>query len=167
MGGPAVAHGVDEVGAFGDGFEVVDLAGAAVAAYVAGACVPVDDGLGERGPAPAGGGPDAHSATVAGMSLSDEWARSLGDVELSYLYRICSRAIEEDEREGRCSRLRSKGEQDVAWAVKQEFEDRRSRQAEDAPGVWLTQEKRRLARLSRASRGSAGVPGGINRFPVL
>jgi hypothetical protein len=75
------------------------------------------------------------------MSLPDEWVQSLGDVELSYLHRICSRAIAEDEREGQSSRLRSKGEQDVAWAVKQEFEGRLARQADEGvPGVWLTQE---------------------------
>jgi len=74
------------------------------------------------------------------MSLPDEWARSLGDAELSYLYRICNRAIEEDEREGQASRLRSKGEQDVAWAVRQEFEERLGRQPGGPGGVWLTQE---------------------------
>jgi hypothetical protein len=74
------------------------------------------------------------------MSLSDEWVQGLGNVELSYLYRICSRAIDGDEREGRSSRLRSKGEQDVAWAVKQEFEDRLARKPGNLPGVWLTRE---------------------------
>jgi hypothetical protein len=74
------------------------------------------------------------------MSLSNEWTQDLGDVELSFLYRICSRAIADDQREGRCSRLRSKGEQDVAWAVKQEFENRLARKAAGEPGVWLTRE---------------------------
>jgi len=74
------------------------------------------------------------------MSLPDAWAENLGDVELSFLYRICDRAISGDERDGRCVRLRSKGEQDVAWAVKCEFENRLARQADGAPGVWLTAE---------------------------
>lgn len=73
------------------------------------------------------------------MSLSDAWAQGLDGVTLSYLYRICNRAIEEDERDMKCNRLRSKGEQDVAWAVKDEFE-RRFRQEDGRCGVWLTHE---------------------------
>jgi cation transport regulator ChaB len=58
------------------------------------------------------------------MSLSDEWAQELGNVELTYLYRILDRAIETDARDDRYLILKSKGEHDVAWAVKDEYERR-------------------------------------------
>jgi hypothetical protein len=55
------------------------------------------------------------------VSLGDEWAASLGDVELTYLYRTINRIIEADAY---AMWLPGKGEQDVAWAVKQEYERR-------------------------------------------
>lgn len=55
------------------------------------------------------------------MSLDDTWAQDLGDVELTYLYRIMNRLI---EAEAYVPWLPSKPEQDVAWAVKHEYENR-------------------------------------------
>lgn len=56
------------------------------------------------------------------MSLSSAWAEDLGNIELSYLYRILNRLI---GGEHYADFLPTKGEQDVAWAVKHEYEERR------------------------------------------
>lgn len=83
------------------------------------------------------------------MSLSDTWAESLDDLELSFLYRICNRLIEGDDKVKAYAQLRSKGEQDIAWAIKHEFERRAAAQrgtldpadpAFKGGGVWLTRE---------------------------
>lgn len=55
------------------------------------------------------------------MSLSDAWAQDLDNVSLTYLYRIMNRLIETKAYD---PWLPSKGEQDIAWAVKNEYEDR-------------------------------------------
>jgi hypothetical protein len=61
------------------------------------------------------------------MSLSDTWAEELGDIELSMLYRTMNRAITlEKYREF----LPTKGEQDVAWAIKHEYERRKAEDPE-------------------------------------
>ena len=75
------------------------------------------------------------------MALSDTWVEELSDVTLSYLYRICNRLIEADDSPGTTRALRSKGEEDVAWAVKYEFEHRPRAEGSN-PGVWLTKETR-------------------------
>lgn len=54
------------------------------------------------------------------MSLSDAWAHNLDNVSLTYLYRILNRLIICGEL------LASKGEQDTAWAVKDEYERRKA-----------------------------------------
>ncbi len=54
------------------------------------------------------------------MSLDDSWAGGLGDVELTMLYRTLNRLITRE----RYDLMPTKGEQDVAWAVKQEYERR-------------------------------------------
>lgn len=54
------------------------------------------------------------------MSLSDAWAEALSDVELTMLYRTLNRLITAE----RYDLMPTKGEQDVAWAVKQEYERR-------------------------------------------
>lgn len=59
------------------------------------------------------------------MSLDDSWAQELGDVELTYLYRTMNRAITL-EKYGEF--LPTKGEQDTAWAIKHEYEDRLEKQ---------------------------------------
>lgn len=68
------------------------------------------------------------------MSLSDEWAGSLGDVELTMLYRTFNRVIEAENY----AVIPTKGEQDTAWAVKHEFERRWEKQGynNDHGGVW-------------------------------
>ncbi|HEY1700842.1 MAG TPA: hypothetical protein VGG75_14115 [Trebonia sp.] len=53
------------------------------------------------------------------MSLSNVWAEDLDDVSLTFLYRILNRMIENGHRG-----LESKSEQDIAWAVKHEYEER-------------------------------------------
>jgi hypothetical protein len=61
------------------------------------------------------------------MSLDDTWAQDLGDIELSMLYRTMNRAITlEKYREF----LPTKGEQDTAWAIKQEYERRKAEDPE-------------------------------------
>jgi hypothetical protein len=54
------------------------------------------------------------------VSLDDSWAGGLGDVELTMLYRTLNRLITQE----RYALMPTKGEQDVAWAVKQEYERR-------------------------------------------
>jgi hypothetical protein len=58
------------------------------------------------------------------MSLDDTWAGSLGDVELTMLYRTLNRLITQE----RYDLMPTKGEQDTAWAVKHEYEDRLEKQ---------------------------------------
>lgn len=59
------------------------------------------------------------------MSLSDAWAQDLDNVSLTYLYRIMDRLIVNNEQGiMRGLLLMSKGEHDIAWAVKNEYEDR-------------------------------------------
>lgn len=71
------------------------------------------------------------------MSLSDQWVEDLRDLELSMLYRTMNRAITlEKYREF----LPTKGEQDIAWAIKNEYEDRLEKQGgvpDSSKGVWL------------------------------
>jgi len=77
------------------------------------------------------------------MSLNDSWAQELDDLALSFLYRICNRLIEGDAGVKAYVNLRSKGEQDTAWAIKQEFERRMEAKPspDHMPGVWLPQEE--------------------------
>jgi hypothetical protein len=87
------------------------------------------------------------------MSLDEQWAEALDDVALSYLYAICDRLIEGDDKVEPYAHLRTKGEQDTAWAVKHEFERRLAAQdGNDDPlssefhgGVWYTAGARRQA----------------------
>jgi len=60
------------------------------------------------------------------MSLDNSWAQSLDDVPLTYLYRTLNRLILMLESGERGDLLPSKGEQDTAWAVKQEYERRKA-----------------------------------------
>ena len=79
------------------------------------------------------------------MSLSDAWVEELGDVILTMMYRTYNRAIELDEIDAQAgtyvretARLQDKGEQDVAWAVKTEYERRLEKQGGvlgSAPGA--------------------------------
>ncbi len=57
----------------------------------------------------------------------------MGDMLLTILYRTYNRAIEDGYKA-----IPTKGEQDLAWAVKQEFEKRWNAQGQnnDHGGVW-------------------------------
>jgi hypothetical protein len=69
------------------------------------------------------------------VSLSDAWAEDIDDVTLTYMYRTYNRII---EAEAYRQWLTVKGEQDVAWAVKHEYEDRLRKQggSKDCGGVF-------------------------------
>ena len=68
------------------------------------------------------------------MSLDYSWAEDLGAVELTMLYRTMNRLIGQN----RYDLMPTKGEQDVAWAIKYEYEVRLEKQGgrTDVGGVF-------------------------------
>jgi hypothetical protein len=64
------------------------------------------------------------------MSLGNEWAEELDDIYLTYLYRLCNTAIEGNRQVEAYELIPSKGEQDTAWAVKHEYEERAAKNPE-------------------------------------